>query len=381
MQSTLSFTKSIKGVLNAQDIISLDIAKIENNGKKLDIMNSAEKFDAYHLAGKTPFQDCLDPSNPCSQSSVTSKSYLVGHRVRTVVSSEGVVNNQQLTIPVGWPTTGGPSFTFSSNQGDWTRHNKIESPLEIKGVTAKEGLKACWGVKDDATKFYSEAGLITFQDPPEMKSKRINLSTKMRGGVAPIIISFTTSPRQTAYAAARNAATTLLLRFKDMSDVNGKLIPKYAGDSPPDTTGFPQNIADTDEVLENAKAQWVCGRLFNELWSKDKEGFPMPTGCYFGKKLRDNEERSISQSFFRELYLAFPPGSGLRQNTDYQIVVNAEVKQIVTGDELLDLYSLCVSETGCARPYQVFEKGTTQASTGTELERPLVIQVSTNRDL
>jgi hypothetical protein len=354
MQSTLSFTKSLKGVLQEGDIITLDQTLIKNNDKLLAAMTDAEKFDTYTMGAETPFQDEL------------TQSYMVGHKLTEVTGPTGLVNYQQMTIPVGYPSSGGPAFTFVNSQGHWTRHNRIVSPLEIKGVTAKEGLKACWGVHEGTTSYYAEAGLISFKDPPEMKAKKINLSTKQREAIAPVIISFTTFPQLSAYAAARDATTTLMLRFKDISDVNGKLIPRYSGDSPPDSAG-PDAIADTDEVLEIDKRQWVCGRLFLELWSKDSEGFPMPTGCYFGQKLKDYVERGITQNFFRELYLSFPAGSGLKQNTDYQIVVNAQVKEIVAGENLLDLYSLCVGETGCARPFQVFEKGSTAASSGTEM--------------
>merc|ERR1719352_1611603 len=117
--------------------------------------------------------------------------------------------------------------------------------------------------------------------PEEMKKKKINLTTKMRGATAPAVISFTTFPQREDYARTKGATSALMLRFLDISDVSGKFVPRYAGDVMPDSGG-PEVINDSDEVLEASKKQWVCGRLFNELWSSDSEGFPMPSGCYFG---------------------------------------------------------------------------------------------------
>jgi hypothetical protein len=355
IQSTLSFTQPITNVLSARDIITLDINTVLNRGQTVTQMNDADKFAAHQLAADVPFQD------------EAGETYMVGHRVSQSLSN-GVVQTQQLTIPIGWPSDGQPEFTFVNSQGKWTRHNRIETPLEIKGSQAKEGLRVCWGVDNSGTKYYSEAGLLSFQDPPEMNVKTINLSSKGNdpmGAKAPIIISFQTHPQMSAYAEAKNAATTLMLRFKDVG-TNGKLNPLFAGDSPPGSSA--EEIDADNEVLETAAKQWVCGRLFNELWSKDTEGFPMPSGCYFGKTLRDRpptDQSTLLLPLFRELYLSFPAGSGLKQNTDYQIVINTEFKNIVQGSNLLDLYSLCVGPTGCARPYQVFEKGTTEASSGT----------------
>jgi len=156
-----------------------------------------------------------------------------------------------------------------------------------------------------------------------------------------------------------------MLRFLDVSISNGKLVPRKTGDKPPNTGGPPE-FQDGEEIKPANKKQMICGRLFVELWSSDPEGFPMPAGCYYGKKYKDNEERNIVQNFFREFFLEFPAGSGLRQNTDYQIVMNTQVQNIAKGDVLVDLYTMCVGTVGCERPYQVFEKGSAEASKSTE---------------
>ncbi|CAE7376524.1 unnamed protein product [Symbiodinium sp. CCMP2592] len=59
--------------------------------------------------------------------------------------------------------------------------------------------------------------------------------------------------------------------------------------------------------------------------------------------------------------------NGLRENTEYHIVLNAEIQFFNMGDQLVDIYAMCAGFTGCSRPYQVFEKGTATASRATEI--------------
>jgi hypothetical protein len=75
-------------------------------------------------------------------------------------------------------------------------------------------------------------------------------------------------------------------------------------------TSIPDQVPTEDELLE-AK-QYICGRLFREVWSDDIEnGFPLPRGCYY-KKYGNT----------REVFLLFEPRNGLRPGKNYQVVLN-----------------------------------------------------------
>jgi hypothetical protein len=358
-KSRLLFDQNIQGVLHKGDHLTIDVNTALNHGKLLGEMNLTEKYDAYKLSGYTPFQD--DPS----------KTYMVAHKLDEVADIGGMVDTHKMTIPYGWTSNGGPKFSFVNDQGHWTRHNKIETPLTIKGAVPKSDMTVCWGVTQGLTYYYANAGTVSFEAAPEMKSSRINLSTLKREQVAPLILSFTTEPSGTDFArlTKKNAEQLLMIRFLDLSEVTGKLVPRYAGDTPPNTvldkTQGPEIIDDTLEILVKDKGQWVCGRLFNELWSDHPEGFPMPSGCYFGKKFRDTQEKGFITTFYREFYMSFPPGSGLRSNVSYQIALNAYARDMKAGSNLVDIFAMC-DGMACDRPYQVIEKGTAIASYGDE---------------
>merc|ERR1719199_962778 len=101
-----------------------------------------------------------------------------------------------------------------------------------------------------------------------------------------------------------------------------------------------------------------CGKLFAELWSSHSEGFPLPEGCFYSQRYKDQHEGNVIENFYREFYIVFAPQNGLREGTDYQIVMNAEIKDVLANENLIDLYAMCTGETGCERPFMVFEKGT-----------------------
>jgi hypothetical protein len=71
-----------------------------------------------------------------------------------------------------------------------------------------------------------------------------------------------------------------------------------------------EEASSEDEITE--AQQYICGRLFREVWSDDIDnGFPLPRGCYY-KKYGNT----------REIYILFEPRNGLRPGKNYQVVMN-----------------------------------------------------------
>ncbi|CAE7298783.1 unnamed protein product [Symbiodinium sp. KB8] len=153
----------------------------------------------------------------------------------------------------------------------------------------------------------------------------------------------------------------LMLRFMDVST---KLEPFFY--STEQGIRGVYAMPDYQEVTKDQQKQHVCGKIFTEFWSSHSEGFPMPVGCYYSQKLSDLPTTGGS-IFFREIYITFGERNGLRENTEYHIVLNAEIQFFNMGDQLVDIYAMCAGFTGCSRPYQVFEKGTATASRSTEI--------------
>jgi hypothetical protein len=52
--------------------------------------------------------------------------------------------------------------------------------------------------------------------------------------------------------------------------------------------------------------------LFQEMWSNDDEGFPIPEGCYYGKTHRDKTEDGVASHEWREFIILFKKGNGLK---------------------------------------------------------------------
>jgi hypothetical protein len=356
--STLTFSSPITEHLALDDVITMDIQTIKVADNLLAAMTAAQKYDAFRLAGEYQFVDDA------------AKNYIIGHRLDSEPDDSGTgIDQNKMRIPVGWPSD--PGFKMKENRGSWTRRNTVETKEEIKGIEQQAQLKACWGADDDGTvKFYAQAGVVTFENPPAMRAAKVNLSAKENGKTAPIIISFTTGPERSTYASARGRML-LVLRFVD---VQNKLVPKYTGDIKP-SGGVPEPLSHEYEVPPAARKQTVCGHLFAELWSNDGEGFPVPRGCFYGKKYKDHaDEDNPSPKWWREFMISFDTRNGLKHkchkggletNCEYQIVMNAQASQVVQDDQLVDIYAMCENDTGCDQPYTVFEKGSGTASLST----------------
>jgi hypothetical protein len=125
----------------------------------------------------------------------------------------------------------------------------------------------------------------------------------------------------------------------------------------------------TSYVNIHDASQSVCGYLFMEMWSNDKDGFPMPMGCFYGPVQQDYEYDMIAQKNYepkyREISIMFDPKTAplrsyctattyLADGTtsvtnagcEYQFVLNARVNHIPLTDpvvEPMQVYVKCLS--------------------------------------
>lgn len=258
--------------------------------------------------------------------------YIAGHRV-TATS-----NPKKIEIPVGWPDPV-PRFQVqyaNNKRGRWTRHNRAITREEIVGTRERRELKVCWkyGAHGGQGKFVTEVGKLTLIDPNPMQACLISLTTTVKRQQAPLVLSFKTASAQTGkrYAAVQGH-TQLRVFFTrtlavDITFLDGAQIENNAGE---------------DEITE--ARQYVCGKIFKELWSSDQElGFPMPKGCY---------HRSYGMT--RELTMLFEKRSGLRAGYDYQIVLNgvAEEEATING-EYAQIFAMDDTEI---KPFEAIERG------------------------
>ncbi len=182
-----------------------------------------------------------------------------------------------------------------------------------------------------------------------MKSAQLSLTTFRKETVAPVIVAFTTGDSRTEYASSDGQAGShmLLIRF-----INTEKLEARKNEDIFATT--PSEFGSSEEVLETDAKQSTCGQIFSELWSNDDEGFPMPTGCYYGKKFRDATEGTASLPW-REVMMKFSPKNGIKHrcknkqndgtvavvDCQYQMVMNAAIgsSEILMGEMLVDIYA------------------------------------------
>jgi len=364
--SHIEFSDNIHDLIHEGDIITIEYDSITINSKATaGDETPTEKYDKYLLSGEYDYQDTTG-------SSQTLEKFQLGHKV-SKIENNGVVEPKKLSIPIGWPLTGRPTFTFPARSGSpggrWTVRSRAETGEELRGTAATtpgSDLKVCWGVRvTGATTYYQQAGTLKFIDPPQMSQAAVYMTTVQTKAIAPTVIYFKTGATRAEYSTT-TGKTKLMLRFLDISEDNGKLEWYFAEDHKPtcpSAGGCPTKPNPDQEVLYRNARQYLCGRLFSELWSEDAEGFPVPTGCYFSKRWRDYAVTlGNSNPFYQEVTLVFNAKNGLKANTKYMMVMNARnpttLNPSAAAIPVVDLYTMCAEDTGCIRPYKVFEKAT-----------------------
>ncbi|KAF4671964.1 protein arginine methyltransferase 10 [Perkinsus chesapeaki] len=270
-------------------------------------------------------------SDHATNNATLADTYFVGH---TVTAVEGTLT--KFSVNIGWPDAKRPYFSTGSSFGEWTALNRFITKEEIKATSEKHDLKVCWSYGGNGN-YVAEAGRISFIDPFPMAGTSVSLSTTAVGARAPGVISF-----KTAGAAIGKLYTqsTELTQLKIIFLDTGFLEAYYSGTESPE---IDDNNTSEDE-LEEAR-QYVCGKLFKELWSDDTEnGFPVPKGCYYR-----------SYDSYREFFIVFDRLNGLKPDTNYKIVMNmAGFEGQSTDEEYVRIISMVALESA---PYTALEIG------------------------
>jgi len=285
--------RGVMDELRAGDVFSIDFDSIRTNGKTRAQMNPWEQFDTSRLSGEFVYPDTFVPP-------AVPREFFVGNRVAEARDGDVDGEGQRLVVPLAWESEGRPEFTFPEPGGVWVRRNRADTAEEIRGEAPTEGdsFKVCWGSVDAeqgqegyTTPVSVQAGSLRFEMAPEMDFAKVYFPSKVSRTVTPIVIAFQTGRERSEYAAVKGK-TKLVIRFPDLdpSFNDGQLTPLFADDSLsscPDYDGCPGSLGDDDEVPYTEARQFLCGKLFSELWTEDGEGFPVTHGCYYSKTYRD----------------------------------------------------------------------------------------------
>lgn len=264
--------------------------------------------------------------------------YITGHKVTADPDDDKIV-----TINVGWPDPK-PLFEVLYANGmrtQWVRHSKATTKLEVKSTRQRENVKVCWkygGTEQQRLagipKYVAQVGTLTFIDPNPMSGCYLDLTTTMRNQEASFIISFSTAGAATGRRYGE-ALGSMQLRFffTDVLALDIKM-----GDG-----GLVETNTGEDEPVD--ARQYICGKLFSEVWSSDADlGFPLPKGCYY-----------TVYGNIKEVNMIFEPRNGLNAGQDYQIVMQGvAMDKAKAASEYLEIFSMDDMD---ALPYAAVERG------------------------
>jgi hypothetical protein len=259
-------------------------------------------------------------------------------------------------------------ISFTTRKGDHYHNSENAGCMDTPGYVDVNGYDCSTWTGLDCTRAAEDLGY------PQQVVQDLVVHCRKTCGTCQVYTTTEPNPRKL------NAVTSLTIRFLDTSSTDGAMEPYYADELAPDVGTYdclasPLHktcIGKREHVLEADHRQWVCGRVFKELWSSHSEGFPMPSGCWFTKKYKDNEVvfGQDNMDFYRDFTMVFPEANGLKDDTSYQMVMNAKMRSIVKGQNIVDIYSTC-NGNGCIdtnnfntaklATYHVFEKGTGKA--------------------
>ncbi|CAE7458820.1 unnamed protein product [Symbiodinium necroappetens] len=339
----------INDVLNGDisvGVLSSDsyMCDIQNEGCRTNDIKAVTVMDEFttelEFEGRYDLADRLDNHNSAPNE------YIAGHAV-TVDPTD----SKKVTIRVGWPDPK-PQFTvqyINNRRGRWQRHSKAITAEEIMGEKERIDMKVCWkytpamGESGPAPRHVAEVGTLTMLDPNSMSECLVSLTTlvkKQMTPYAPMILSFRTATAETG-KRYESLEGRMRLRIYFVRTValratftDGAIIEDNQGE---------------DEL--NEARQYICGKLFREVWSSDEElGFPMPRGCYY---------RTYGQT--QELNMLFDRKNGLSPGKYYQVVLmgvamdeairDGEYVHIFTTDDV-DLHPYIALERGIATLYR-----------------------------
>ena len=370
----LEFNGDIQNEINELDTLMLEKSDILLDGLSDGAWDEKAWEEVDRVTNNPRFSDAVANGDKWS------KTNPLGWKVSFVSG-----NPRQLKIPYEYSRVEVPGHrsmklvTFVLDNGGWYRSNRISTAAEIKGKIATNPdapLRVCWGVQENGSnKFYHEAGTVVFEAPSAMAQAKLALTTVAESTIAPVVLSFSPSPSLTDYSTYAGGHHIAVLRFKNVEKLepmlNEDIFDTYPGEIPAD-----------EEIAQEQARQSTCGMLFVELWSNDKEGFPIVKGCYYGKKHRDKTE-DVPSFQWREFLVLFDPQNGIKHHcvTDYdantgapilgtcqyQLVFNARiVNTIQLNEQLVDIYTRCDDCKPQSTQRLVFEKGTATSSLGSK---------------
>ncbi|CAL1154076.1 unnamed protein product, partial [Cladocopium goreaui] len=236
-----------------------------------------------------------------------------------------------------------PSFMVNyieNRRGRWQRHSKAITREEIMGEKERIDMKVCWkytpamGESGPMARHVAQVGTLSLLDPNSMSDCLVSLTSlvkKQTTPYAPMIISFRTATAETGkrYTSLEGRMRLRIYFVRTVAlkatFVDGAAIEENQGE---------------DEL--NEARQYICGKLFREVWSSDElNGFPMPRGCYY---------KTYGQT--QELNILFDRKNGLAPGKYYQVVLSG-----VAMDEESVRVPPPTSQDVDVHPYLALERG------------------------
>ncbi|CAJ1405152.1 unnamed protein product, partial [Effrenium voratum] len=354
--SVLTFNGDITAEVLDGDAMTLDETSLLLNGRNYTTWTISEQHTVAQLTGFYGYAD--EPQ----------VKRMLWNRVSYTSQ------NNQLSIPVGFPASSVPDFGFVDGKGKWHRRNRLQTQEEIKVDEAAE-VKICWGAFDNGRQqYYGEAGVLAFSAPTFMADAGVYLSSRLQGSLGMAVISFSPTRGTTFYKAYHTPLVVRLL-FKE---VDFMMEPLLSGDDP-------QPLPEEASIAMENATQATCGQLFTEMWTNDDAGFPFPRGCYYGQLYTDVESTNEApRPSYREYFIIFEPKDGIKDVCTltegpitrlapcvYQLALNARVGEInmVNPREVIGIYTQCAGKSGyatvCGPRYSVLEYGPAYAADST----------------
>lgn len=231
--------------------------------------------------------------------------FMVGHKVKP--TNDPLVWRLQVGFKCQWDfkcqCCRRPPFVVvyvNQRRAQWARRNRAVTKWEIQGLRERTNLRVCWNYYGpNQNNFVAEVGLLTlipwWEPTNPMVDARVSLTTWVTDVKAPMIVSFRTAGNAIGHRYSKiDGQMQLRLSFLDTSRLDVHFSDELASAI--------DNNASEDEIHE--ARQYICGKLFKELWSDDAElGFPLPKGCYY---------RTYGYLRELELSLLFEEKSGLK---------------------------------------------------------------------
>jgi len=336
-ENTTELEFEASSTLTDGDLITLGENFACAPGQSINVCNP-ERLSV--LRGRYELADRLDNHNSAPNE------YISGHAVTV-----NPLDSQKVTIRAGWPDPK-PQFMvnyINNRRGGWQRHSKAITREEIMGEKERIGMKVCWkytpamGESGPSPRHVAEVGTLSLLDPNSMSDCLVSLTSlvkKQMTPYAPLIISFRTA---TAETGKRYSSLQGMMRLRIYFTRTVALKATFV-----DGAAIEENQGE-DEL--NEARQYICGKLFREVWSSDEiNGFPMPRGCYY---------KTYGQT--QELNILFDRKNGLAPGKYYQVVLsgvamdeatrNGEYVHIFTTDDV-DLHPYLALERGIAPLYR-----------------------------